>query len=387
MFSPSGPDLPRRAPAVVMSVAAALALYALVWPVPMQDLANDYVPWLRHIIAAGPLTAFSTPFASYNPPYLYALAIVSPLHALLSLMSVIKTLSVIGTVAMACAMARLLRTLEVKDAERWAALILVLPTAMLNAGLLAQCDAMWAAPCLCALDAAIRRRPVPMLAWCGVALAFKLQAILFAPFVMAMLLHHRVPVWRWFIVPAIFLASLLPAWLVGWPAGDLLGIYAFQAGSFPRLALNAPNVWSIVQALVPADAPRLSGLAMASAIGASAAYIAYFSVRMPRGAAIVPVALLGVLIPAGLLPHMHERYFFLADMIAFAWAVTARDRPALHVAILVQCGSTAALAAYLFDGSALAIAGAVMMILATLQIARPLVKPAANDNPLLARAA
>jgi len=54
-------------------------------------------------------------------------------------------------------------------------------------------------------------------------------------------------------------------------------------------------------------------------------------------------------------------------------------------AILVQAGSTLALLSYLSGIAGLAALGAVAMIVATLFLARPLLKPAANDNPLMAR--
>ena len=362
-------------------------LYALFWPIAMDDAGNDFVPWLRHIVDLGPLKAFSAPFAIYNMPYLYLLALVSPFHGLLSDLSLVKIVSLAGTVALAIATFRLLRTLGVAQASRWAALIMVMPTSVLNAALLSQSDAIWAAPCVAALDAAIGRRHRTMLLWCGIAISVKLQAILFAPFVIALLLQRRVPIRLWPIAPAVFVALLVPALCLGWPPADLATIYLRQAAYFPMLSLNAPNIWFAVQTLFPASAPGLSGLATAAAVGASAFYIARFSVLMPSGDRLLPVALLAPLLTAGLLPHMHERYFFLADVIALIWAVKSRDRKAWIVAGLVQLGSTLAVAGYVYDLALLVNFGFVAMAVATYMVTGPLLKRAANDNPLLARVA
>lgn len=372
-------------PPVPVTLAVVAVFYAIFWPVAMPDLVHDYVPWLRHIVRAGPLGAFTAPFTNYNPPYLYVLALVSPLYGTLSGLTIIKGVSLLGNAALAAATAKLLRTLGVEHAWRWAALVALLPTTILNTALLGQCDALYAAPCIAAIEAAVARRHTRMLLWCGVAIAFKVQAVLFAPFVIALLIHRRVAVARWVVVPGVFVASLLPAWACGWPMADLLSIYYRQAGYTPLLSLNAPNVWFMVETLTPERAASLTGLAMAAAVGATAAYIAYFSVRMSQRQ-LLPVAVLAVLVTAGLLPHMHERYFFVADIAAFAWAASTGERRAWTVAALVQAGSALATMAYVFGAPLLVELGFACMALATCRVAAPLLRPAANDNPVMARA-
>ncbi|MDO7844408.1 hypothetical protein [Sphingomonas immobilis] len=372
-------------PPVPVSLAAALVFYVLFWPINMQDMGYDYVPWLSHIIAKGPLNAFSVPFAAYTPPYLYLLAIVSPLHDLLPLATLVKLVSLAGTVALAASLWRLLTTLEAPHAARWAALVLALPTTVLNAALLGQSDALWAAPCLMALDAAIRRKHGAMLLWCGLALAFKMQAVLFAPFVAAVLINRKVNPALWLLAPLGYAAAMFPAFALGWPARDLALIYFRQATTFPGLSLNAPNIWFVVEGVAPRIAPTLSGLAVASAAVASALYVARFSARMPAGARMLPVALLATLITAGLLPHMHERYFFLADLIALGWAIVSQERRAWAAALLIQAGSTLALGSYVFGASWLVAIGFLAMATATVLVLAPILKPLAGDNPLMLR--
>jgi Gpi18-like mannosyltransferase len=372
-------------PPPAVSIAAALVFYALFWPIEMQDMDLFLRPWMGHVIATGPVAVFAAPFANDTPPYLYLLAAVSTLHGLLPLGVLVKWLSVAGTVALAGALYRLLRTFDTPHAGRWAVLLVALPSPMLNAALLGQYDAMWAAPCLMALDAAIRRRHAPMLVWCGLAFAFKAQAMLFAPFVAAILINRRVHPALWLVAPAACCAAMLPALVIGWPASDIATIYLRQAGTFRELSLNAPNVWVVVQALLPQSAPALAGLAMTSAVGASACYVARFSARMPDGARMLPVALLATLVTAGLLPHMHACCFFLADVHALVWAIVSQERRAWHAALLIQAGSTLGLASHVFGTPWLVTIGFVGMGVATWLVAAPLVKPAANDNPLMMR--
>lgn len=337
----------------------------MLWSFRADDVDTFLIPWFDHIRAAGVIGAFAVPFSNYTPPYLYLLALVTPLGTVLPVPTVLKLLSILGTVSLAGAMWRLLTALDAPSPKRAAALVLVLPSTLLNAPLLTQCDAMWAAACMMALAMAVERRHACMLAWFGLAIAFKLQAAFFGPFVVALLLNRRIDLRLWLIAPATAFATLLPAWAAGWPITDLLTIYIRQTGHFDLLSLNAPNPWIIVQALPGIHDLPSQGLAMAIAIGGSAAYIAWLASRRIGREVILPVALLAPLLVVGTLPRMHERYFFLADILAFALAMTMRNRASWSIAALVQAGSTLAVLGYVFDTQALSMVGAVAMIAAT----------------------
>jgi Gpi18-like mannosyltransferase len=232
-----------------------------------------------------------------------------------------------------------------------------------------------------ALAAALRRRHVAMLAWYGLALGLNIQALLIAPFFLALLINRRVPIRLWPIAPLIIAATLLPAWAAGWP--DLVTTYPPRADA---LSFNAPNIWAIVD-ILPLGGLPLLGLALASAIGASAGYVARFSAQSLSNKLTIPAALLATLLTAGLLPGMHERHFLLADILALILALVVRDRASVRIALLIQLGSVLAILGQVTDIDALTMFGAFAMITATVQLARPLLKPAANDNPLIARTA
>jgi Gpi18-like mannosyltransferase len=387
----------RSLPPLFATIALAILAHWWLWPYGGTDVGTFLLPWFRHIQQAGPVQAFATPFGDYAPPYLYLLSATTLLVDWVHPFDLIKALSVAGSLALGGAVWHLLRTAGSAAAaiggkpapQRYvagAALVLILPSTLLNAGLLSQCDAMWSAACVMALGAAVGRRHRTMLAWCGVALAFKLQAAFFAPFVLALLIRRRVPMRLWPIAGMVWIASLVPAWLVGWPAADLLTIYLRQTDSYPGLALNAPNLWMIVDALPLFAGVPLTGLAFAAAIGASATYVARLTVSPLSDRRLMEAAMLAPMIVVGLLPRMHERYFFLADIVALAIALTWPDRRSIGIAVLVQLGSVLGLLAYVSGISGLAMLGAVPMITATLKLARPLFERPANDNPAVARA-
>ncbi|QNQ11657.1 hypothetical protein [Sphingomonas alpina] len=296
----------------------------------------------------------------------------------------ITLLSLADTAALALATHYLLRLLGVTDADRAAALIFALPVIALSAGLMGRYDTLWATPVVMAIAAAIQRRPITMLAWCGLALGLTIQALLIAPFFLALLINRRVPIRLWPIAPLTTAATMMAAWCIGRPVFDFASASERQIDAYVALSFDAPNIWAIAQTL-PLGGTPLLGLALAAAIGTTIAYVAHFSAQPLTDKSTTSVALLGILLMAGLLPGMHERDFFLANILALVMALALRDLGSIRIAALVQAGSILGLLGHASGIDALPILGAVAMIAATFQLARPLLKPAANDNPLIAR--
>jgi Gpi18-like mannosyltransferase len=372
--------LPDVTVATILATAGIMCLWC--WPFVCNDMQIYLIPWFDHIRGAGPIAAFAQPFSDYTPPYLYGLAVATLGAGIAAPMTLIKLLSLVCTGALVAAVWRLLNALGAQQPGRQAVILFALPSVVLNAALLGQCDALWAAACVMALAAAVRRHHRAMLGWVGLAIAIKLQAVFVVPLILALLIGRRVPLRRWLYAPLAFAAAMLPAWLAGWPMLDLATIYLHQAGSYSALSLNAPNIWAIAQALPWIGQLPLTGLAMAAGLGAAAALTARFVGRTPSGDQVIAAALLVVLVMAGLLPHMHERYFFLADILSVSLALVRRDRTSWQVAALVQAGSLLGLSAYLVGIDGFAIIGALPMLAATLLVARPFLASPANDNGL-----
>ena len=364
-----------RFPRAWISLGLGLVCYALLWPVQTFDMREFLIPWMDHLRLHGPVGAFALPFSNYTPPYLYMLAAASPLTPLLTTTGTIKLLSALGTLWLAWSTWRLLRAAGAVQPGQAAALTVLLPSSVLNAALFGQCDALWAAPCLLAVAAAIERRTAAMMLWCGIAFAFKLQAVFLGPFALAALIGQRAP-WRvWLIPPAVYVAAMLPAWLAGWPAMDLATIYLRQAGHFDALSMNAPNIWQLAQGLAAMPMLSLQPLAFAVAALASLAYLLRFARNggMPD---LIAAALLSALLLPGLLPRMHERYFFLADLLAFALAIVWRNRDGWFIFAAVQAASVLAVWGALTSDASFATAGAISMIAATVTLLVHLVRPA-----------
>jgi Gpi18-like mannosyltransferase len=98
--------------------------------------------------------------------------------------------------------------------------------------------------------------------------------------------------------------------------------------------------------LIPLDAPRLFVVGYAAAGAATAAFVFVLKDRLQNPKLILCAAVLSTLMLPWLLPKMHERYFLLADVLAFALAFAVRDRSTLLIAVLIQFASLSAIFSY-----------------------------------------
>ena len=327
------------------AIFAALVVYAygLSFPALSDDMRRFLLPWFDHIVRLGPIGAFAHPFSNYSPPYLYLLAFMSLGHGALSAATLIKLLSLAGTAFLAVAFADLLKAVGVST--RQAVALLALPTVIMNGALMGQCDALWSSACILAVAAMIRGRTATALAWCGVAIAFKAQAVFIAPFIIGALLKRRPPLWQWAIPAVVFAVMMVPAWLAGWPASDLLTVYFRQAGEFDFAGrLATPWVWVGMSMHDAAQKIYVWGYCGAAAVAVGIGVLSYRA----KQAVLLPAALLSAIAVPFFLPRMHERYFFLADVLSLALAFSLRSRMAITAAVGIQVASLASLFSFFF---------------------------------------
>ena len=316
----------------------------------MEYASEDYLyfltHWVEHFHTNGGFAAIKDNVGNYNAPYLYVLALISylPVPDLYA----IKLASILFDVVLAWGVLRLTRVLRGKkeDGIPYLAFLLALwlPTVILNGAYWAQCDATYGAVCVHALALALEGRQRPALVLMGVAFSIKLQTVFLLPLWGVLWLARRVKFWELWLFVAGYGVSILPALLLGKPLGDILSVYVGQMGEYDRLTLNAPSIYQFI----PYGLEVPEGLLANLGIGAAAVLVLlllglglWLGVRLDREIAMAMAVVLVLGVPF-FLPYMHERYFFLADVITLCWACASWRR---WPAAVLACASS--LASYL----------------------------------------
>lgn len=326
----------QRALLVILATLAGLGVRLVFFGHQSRDYEVFLLPWYEELKANGGLAAIGRPIGDYLPSYIYILAGLT--HLPIGSLAAIKLVSCLGDAALAAYAMKLvlLRTRRQDLAALAYGLVLLLPTVVLNSAAWAQCDSLYTAALLAFVYFMMARRPAAGMAAYGVAFIFKLQAVFLAPLVLLLLLKGRVKFRQLFIVPGLYLLAILPAALAGRPLWDLLTVYFRQAGGYSALSLGAPNLYAFLQ--VEDTLPySVAGVALFVGVTALLLWRLWRLDFCLTNAMLLKFALLFALLVPFLLPHMHERYFYPADVLAVVVALTCRRR--WPVAVVV-CGSS-----------------------------------------------
>lgn len=285
------------------------------------DYENFLAVWVSFFRENGGWRALSRSIGNYNVPYLYFLALFSYCGA--PDLYLIKLLSVFFDVVLAWAVLRLVRVCRGGSIAPPAGffLTLFLPTVVLNGACWGQCDSIYGAFALLGVCFALERRPVLSVVCAALSFAFKLQAVFVMPVYLVFLFTGRMK-WRHLLVfPLTYFIAALPAVLTGRPLLDTLLLYFRQAGSVgDALNYNSPSVFAFVRGDVDRRFFSLLGIAGA-AVFLAVVYAWLFSRR--KDVTERTLLCCSLLICIGVpffLPHMHDRYFFTADVLALALA-------------------------------------------------------------------
>lgn len=344
--------LSRRNCAVLLTVAVALAwaLYLALMPALTSDILNYLLPWYNYIVEHGPAAMLRSQFANYTPPYVYLLIVGSGARHFLAPLVVIKLVSIFGTFLLAGAVYALLKVFTNRRASAiGAAGVLFLPTVVMNGPYMGQCDAIYAAFCLFGLTAALCNRGGWAMVSFGIALSFKMQTVLLAPLVIYLLLAGQVKPVHCLVGIGAAIAMMVPAWFAGPSPVDSYLLYFGQANFFHRLSMNAPNPWLIVTGLHLI--PYQTGVVIGLCAGLAVTFAIVVHARRANKAGnldLLTLALISAIWLPYVLPKMHERFFFMADILSFALAVVAPSRQTVACAVLVQLASFLSLGAFVF---------------------------------------
>lgn len=224
--------------------------------------------------------------------------------------------------------------------------VLILPTVYLNGAAWGQCDSIYVSFILLGIYFALDDKPALSMISIAISFGFKLQAVFVMPVYIVLWMYKKFN-WKHFLLfPLTYVLLIAPVVLLGRPFMETLTLYTIQtSGSGDALNGNSASIFSILTNV------QNEGLAKILAIVAAFAFMffvfvyAFIKRKYLSDKAIVFSALLLALGIPFLLPHMHERYFYPADILALILAFSYFK--AIPLAVLVQFASLLTYAPFL----------------------------------------
>ncbi|MBR5301534.1 MAG: hypothetical protein IKU38_01705 [Clostridia bacterium] len=327
--------LTKDAGAMVQLGAFALCALAMLARVSfIERSSGDYdiylADWIAKLAAGSFSEGMRANVGEYNVLYQYILFVITRLGV--PALYAVKAASFLGDAFLAGAVISLAGKRYALPAFGAA---LLLPTLVLNGGMFAQCDSLYAACALWGLALALDRKPAGSAACFALSLCFKLQSAFILPVVAVLWAGRRLRVREALIFVLTLLAVMLPAIAGGKSFGDIIGIYTAQTGLYTGLNYNAASFYGLMETN-GLDVYAYGNFSMALAFGVCALLVIWGvqHANELEEADYVQLALLMVLLIVFLLPRMHERYFYLATPLSIALAARRGGRHVIAAALI-----------------------------------------------------
>ncbi len=336
----------RRALLAAVLLAAAFLLRGVCFPYETLDYQNFLSKWVDFYRRNLGFRSLAYPLGNYNIPYLYFLCLFSylPIRDLY----LIKLLSCLFDVLLAFGAMRLAGDCGAGGKARIGCFftVLFLPTVVLNGALWGQCDSIYVALALLGLSLALEGSPVLSMLCFTLSFGFKLQAVFIMPVMGVLWFRGDYRLRHFALFPLFYVLLVLPAVLLGKPFLETLSLYASQTGSIgDALNYNSPSVYAFFWRLGKSPEAARLGIVCAFVFMFLLLLYAFCFRRRLTNRAVLALALLFAIGIPFLLPHMHDRYFFGADVLSAAFAFVFW--PAAPAALLVQFASLLGYHAYL----------------------------------------
>ena len=339
-------EKPLSAAGCLLLLLGAMALRAFFMDYETLDYQNFLTRWVQFYRDNGGFKALDRSVGNYNIPYLYFMALFS--YSGIRDLYLIKSLSIFFDLLLAWGCARVLRQFTDSVPRRILCFftVLYLPTVFLNSAVWAQCDAIYVALAVLGIALALEDRPAASMVMMALSFGFKLQAVFILPVCAVLWFKGKYKLRHFLVFPLTYVILVLPAVIAGRPFIETLTLYTSQTGSIGSgLNYNSPSVFAIITDVEDTKLASKIAVLCAFAYMLLVLLVAFLCRRrLSNTAVMVFAALFAVGIPF-ILPHMHDRYFFAADiltlLLAFILPITA------PLAALTQFASLLGYHAYL----------------------------------------
>ena len=295
-------------------------------PIESADYFGFLEPWMEAIRTNGGWRSLSMEISNYTSPYMYIMTLLSYIST--NDLYALKLVSVVFDYFAAIAVLRILyhMTGNLRKSILGMAVLLLSPTVIIDSAYWCQCDIIYTSFLLYSYLYFLEDDGEKSAIFFGLSFMFKLQSVFLLPFFVIMWLKKRTIRLEYYLwVPAIYFISVIPAWITGRSLKDLLTVYLDQSDYYPWGTLHYPNVYALLGEEMPdlrhADEVSGAGTIMTIMILGCIAYYLYTKKLELTEELMITLALFTVTITVYTLPHMHDRYGFLIDLLAIIYGV------------------------------------------------------------------
>ena len=307
--------------------------------------------WFDTIKTGGGFIALKDSLGDYAPPYLYLLTLGT--YTSINKLFYVKMITFVFEIMAAFFVMKIVNISYRNEKAGYLAfgLLLFIPTVIFNGSVWAQCDIIFTSFVIGSIYYILREKPITSLIFYGIALSFKLQAIFLLPLFGILLIKNRIKIYHLLLLPMSYLALSIPSVIVGRPLKDILLTYVNQSSEYKNLTYNAPSIYQWFTSNIFSNTTLIGniGIVFTLLVVLIIFYVSIKYIKILKYENIIELSLLFVIIIPFLLPRMHERYFFMADIISLLYAFCFPKK--FYIAILMPFISLVCYLPFLYNTS------------------------------------
>lgn len=343
----------------VMDILLFLVLtgFALIMRYALRNVvAGDYKmffePWVATLReAGGGIKGLSAEFeyVDYTTPYLTILSFIS-ICPFLNTLLLMKLVSIFFDFVAAFAVMAIVydRTKNMTYGILGYGALLMIPTVLTNGAMWAQCDIIFTSFVLWSLYFMLKDKPAWSMAFYGIAFAFKLQTLFLAPLYVILWMKGKVKLKHFLFLPLMYVIGMIPSLLAGKSFWKLISVYFFQAnGQMDIYALSHkfPNIYQLIG--TDSFLFEYADAGIWVTLGALMILMYCFARKQyeMNACLLLRMGMLLTMTVVFFLPHMHERYAILVDVMAIVYVFF--DFRKLYIPVLTILCSFAGYTVYL----------------------------------------
>ena len=336
---------------LVLTGFALIMRYAL-----RNVVAGDYKmffePWVATLReAGGGIKGLSAEFeyVDYTTSYLTILSFIS-ICPFLNTLLLMKLVSIFFDFVAAFAVMAIVydRTKNMTYGILGYGALLMVPTVLTNGAMWAQCDIIFTSFVLWSLYFMLKDKPAWSMAFYGIAFAFKLQTLFLAPLYVILWMKGKVKLKHFLFLPLMYVIGMIPSLLAGKSFWELISVYFFQAnGQMDIYALSHkfPNIYQLIG--TDSFLFEYADAGIWVTLGALMILMYCFARKQyeMNACLLLRMGMLLTMTVVFFLPHMHERYAILVDVMAIVYVFF--DFRKLYIPVLTILCSFAGYTVYL----------------------------------------
>lgn len=283
------------------------------------DMKNFLIPWYDAIKEHGGFRSLKNQVGDYNLLYQTLVAVMTYLPG--NCIQYYKALSILFDYWLAFVSALYVVKLSgepffERKFQMVYAVVLLLPTVVLNSGYWGQCDSIYTTFLVLTLLLLYEEQYLSAFVALGIGVAFKLQTIFILPFIVTYYFYKKkFSIFGLLISLAVFWGTGIVAFLYGRSLTAPFTIYLSQTNLYQKMYLNVSSFWIFLNGSSYLELGKTAIILTIALCGIGLYQVLSLNLEMDTGEAFVGIATGFLWTCVLFLPAMHERYTYPVDIL------------------------------------------------------------------------